>query len=221
MADFPQVQPNHIRRAANDRARDALESLITEQYIEVAQDRYEHQLDALEKCCQSPIEQILAAHMTRLIYGGDPNQCMIWPQSYLDYDKCLKMFEYAIYDYDGVDPICRIFPQVRLPGRIVDFLVMSGEIDLEQNPHRLNPNTFGRIIVECDGHEFHERTKDQAQRDRSFDRNAQRLGITIFRFTGREIYRDPKRCVNEINRFLTKILYPKSDGYDAFEEGDL
>ena len=49
-------------------------------------------------------------------------------------------------------------------------------------------------MVECDGHAFHERTKDQAARDRSRDRAVQEGGATIFRFTGSEIWNDPVRC---------------------------
>lgn len=39
-------------------------------------------------------------------------------------------------------------------------------------------------VIECDGHEFHERTKRQAARDRSRDRAIQAFGYRIFRFTG-------------------------------------
>ncbi|KAA0117930.1 DUF559 domain-containing protein [Methylobacterium sp. P1-11] len=53
-------------------------------------------------------------------------------------------------------------------------------------------------VVECDGHEFHERTKEQAQRDRSRDRRLQEAGYRVFRFTGSEIYRDPLGCAREV-----------------------
>jgi very-short-patch-repair endonuclease len=44
-------------------------------------------------------------------------------------------------------------------------------------------------VVECDGHDFHERTKEQAERDRSRDRAVQAQGWRMFRFTGSELYR--------------------------------
>jgi very-short-patch-repair endonuclease len=53
------------------------------------------------------------------------------------------------------------------------------------------------VVVECDGHDYHERTKEQAQRDRSRDRAMQRLGLQVLRFTGSEIHRDPMRCAHE------------------------
>jgi very-short-patch-repair endonuclease len=54
------------------------------------------------------------------------------------------------------------------------------------------------IVVECDGHEWHERTKRQAARDKSRDRALQSLGYKVFRFTGSEINEAPLRCAMEI-----------------------
>jgi very-short-patch-repair endonuclease len=53
-------------------------------------------------------------------------------------------------------------------------------------------------IIECDGHDFHERTKKQASRDRKRDRKATASKTPIFRFTGSELWRDPKGCAAEI-----------------------
>jgi very-short-patch-repair endonuclease len=52
--------------------------------------------------------------------------------------------------------------------------------------------------VECDGHDFHERTKEQAQRDKSRDRYLQANGWRVLRFTGSEIHRTPEKCADEI-----------------------
>jgi very-short-patch-repair endonuclease len=54
------------------------------------------------------------------------------------------------------------------------------------------------LIVECDGHDFHERTKEQAIADRSRDRRLQELGYTVYRFTGSEIYNDPIKCAEQL-----------------------
>jgi very-short-patch-repair endonuclease len=51
-----------------------------------------------------------------------------------------------------------------------------------------------KIIVECDGHDFHERTPAQAQHDKERDRNFVKNGHHVLRYTGREIYRDPFKC---------------------------
>ena len=54
------------------------------------------------------------------------------------------------------------------------------------------------IAVECDGHDFHERTKEQAKSDRSRDRAVQAAGLKILRFTGSEIHNDPFGCAAEV-----------------------
>lgn len=54
------------------------------------------------------------------------------------------------------------------------------------------------IAVECDGHDYHERTKQQAAKDRSRDRALQALGLKVFRFTGSEIYADARGCAVEV-----------------------
>jgi very-short-patch-repair endonuclease len=64
-----------------------------------------------------------------------------------------------------------------------------------------------RIVVECDGHDYHERTKDQARHDRQRDREMQAAGFKVFRFTGSEIYRDAIACAQEVVRELYAISY--------------
>jgi len=49
-------------------------------------------------------------------------------------------------------------------------------------------------VIECDGHDYHERTKEQAARDRSRDRFVQQCGLNVLRYTGSEIYENPLAC---------------------------
>lgn len=63
-----------------------------------------------------------------------------------------------------------------------------------------------KIIVECDGHAFHEKTKEQAQHDKSRDRELQAMGYRVLRFTGSEIYRDAFRCANEANKLISTLM---------------
>jgi very-short-patch-repair endonuclease len=49
------------------------------------------------------------------------------------------------------------------------------------------------IFIECDGNEFHTRPEHVA-RDRRRDHDIRRAGIKLFRFTGREIYRNAAGC---------------------------
>jgi very-short-patch-repair endonuclease len=67
-----------------------------------------------------------------------------------------------------------------------------------------------RLVVECDGHDYHERTKDQAARDRQRDRQMQSEGLKVFRFTGSELYRDAIKCAGEVVSELYRIHYRNS-----------
>lgn len=59
------------------------------------------------------------------------------------------------------------------------------------------PDLMDCVIVECDGHEFHDKTPEQAARDKSRDRFLNLHAKAVLRFTGREIYRDVYGCVIE------------------------
>jgi very-short-patch-repair endonuclease len=54
------------------------------------------------------------------------------------------------------------------------------------------------ILVECDGHDFHEKTALQAARDKRRDRYFTRLGYRILHFTGAEISKSAVECAEEV-----------------------
>lgn len=95
---------------------------------------------------------------------------------------------------DGYDPGRRVavfdewsaFQELPVDGYRLDFAVIGGVID------------SWRVAVECDGHEWHDRTKEQAEHDRKRDRYLQREGWRVMRFTGREIVRNVGECVAEL-----------------------
>jgi len=60
------------------------------------------------------------------------------------------------------------------------------------------------FIIECDGHDFHEKTKQQAQRDKQRERNLIAEGHTVIRFTGSEIYDNPYKCAREIIQIIIR-----------------
>ena len=99
---------------------------------------------------------------------------------------------------DKSDTLVCIERQIPIHRHKVDFLIsvliMAGA-------------STKKIVVEIDGHDFHERTKEQASRDRSFDRKAQASGMTVMRFTGSELYRDPMKCVQEVFDRCGQIAY--------------
>lgn len=66
------------------------------------------------------------------------------------------------------------------------------------------------FIIECDGHEFHEKTKEQAKRDKSRDRAFMRNGFRVVRFTGSEIFNDTKACIEELFRIVEREVIPEN-----------
>lgn len=91
----------------------------------------------------------------------------------------------------GVPDTVWIEPQVNLGRYRVDFLLTIGQ--------RWSRSEYAtaQVVVECDGHDYHERTKDQAKRDRSRDRALQALGLRVLRFTGSEVWDNPLTCARE------------------------
>ena len=58
--------------------------------------------------------------------------------------------------------------------------------------------TYGVVAIECDGHDWHDRTKQQAAYDRSRDRELLISGVPTIRFTGSEIHHSIDRCVSDV-----------------------
>ena len=76
-------------------------------------------------------------------------------------------------------------PQVHAHGYILDFCIIASAA--------LSPIVIG---VECDGHDFHEKTKEQAARDKRRDRALVLGGLrAVFRFTGSEVWNHPMKCL--------------------------
>jgi hypothetical protein len=62
-----------------------------------------------------------------------------------------------------------------------------------------------RVIVECDGHEYHDKTPEQARRDKGRDRFLQAQGYHVLRFTGSELVRSATRCAGEVDRAILRL----------------
>jgi len=55
-----------------------------------------------------------------------------------------------------------------------------------------------QLCVYTDGHTYHERTEEQAQRDKRIDRKLQEFGYTVFRYTGKDINENLDKVIKEI-----------------------
>lgn len=65
------------------------------------------------------------------------------------------------------------------------------------------------FAIECDGHEFHEKTKEQARNDRARERFLMKEGYTVIRFTGSEIYKDPIKCAKDVWKIIFATIETK------------
>ena len=112
------------------------------------------------------------------------------------------------------DSVLIIQPQAVIGKQRVDFALtltlthplhamarMCGEQEPQYLPERVNV----RLVVECDGHQFHEKTPEQAKRDKNRDRNLITSGYPVMRFTGSEICTDPLRCTEQVVREFFEI----------------
>ena len=83
-------------------------------------------------------------------------------------------------------------------------LLTQHKVDLNGRRVRLDFALTGcqgsRVAIEVDGHNFHERTKEQAALDRSRDRGLTLAGWSVLRFTGSEVWHDPESCAMQVLR---------------------
>lgn len=97
-------------------------------------------------------------------------------------------------------------PQVQIEAFRVDFVLSAwtfGTIYSRHNHIQTTPH-WRHLVIECDGHNFHERTKEQAAKDRSRDRELTNLGYEVYRFTGSEIWTDPWDCADQLYAWAIK-----------------
>lgn len=114
-------------------------------------------------------------------------------------------------DGDTSTNVLYIAPQCQVGNYTVDFLLKWKRVVLHSSRQFIGGQVreitqaqtrIVEVVVECDGHDFHERTAEQARRDRERDRNIQD-NYKILRFTGSEIWQDPVGCASQIRDAIT------------------
>jgi very-short-patch-repair endonuclease len=146
----------------------------------------------VNEACESPIEKLMAI--------------ALWSRG--EWSKRLVMHGVAsvrmLEDMAAEELAIQCAPQVEVEGYRVDFLAVL--VTSQKDP-------VYRVAIECDGHDFHEKTKEQAARDKARDRTLTAAGITVMRFTGSEIWKDAGACADEV----LNVLWSK--WHDAVERG--
>ena len=60
-----------------------------------------------------------------------------------------------------------------------------------------------KLCVYTDGHTYHERTEEQAQRDRNIDRKLQELGFQVLRYTGKDVTENISKIITDIKKWTS------------------
>lgn len=76
-------------------------------------------------------------------------------------------------------------------------------------------------VIEIDGHEWHEKTKEQAKADKEKDRTYLKNNFIPVRFTGSEVYHNADNCIREIFEIMIKLYtYFEYDTINGLYEGE-
>jgi hypothetical protein len=93
--------------------------------------------------------------------------------------------------FDDAEPWLALIAQCDFGWCRPDFVVCARPM-IDRLPCR------GMLLIEIDGHDFHEKSRDQVEADKRRDRRWAREGVVTLRFTGREINRRPCECATEV-----------------------
>lgn len=143
----------------------------------------------------SPIEKLLFAALNVRAWLGDTEYAGIHVPSDENAERRILSLDPANQATPAYQRGLIIRPQAMVGSRRVDFLIHA---------YDWRNRRWRRLIIECDGHDFHERTKEQARRDRSRDRLSTMEGYDFFRFTGSEIWNAPWGCAEQITDWALK-----------------
>lgn len=162
---------------------------------------YKQNLDNLCETTQNVFNEIIEDKKFDLLYA------MAGCESPIEQIMALRLFEYqnsrsAAIDYyrldiETVDIESQYVINVDKKRYRVDFLIPVWDNRLKKG--------FS-FAIECDGHDFHERTKEQAQHDKQRDRDILASGTYVMRYTGSEIYNNIN-IADEIFKNIKSIIF--------------
>lgn len=133
--------------------------------------------------CRSPVEELFLAELIRVA------------PSVTVFDPIEDTQIHVTHDESEPDWLL-VTPQFPVGKFKVDFLIQN----------RRGKTLTGQVAVEIDGHNFHEKTKEQVAKDKARERAIVATGISVLRFSGSEVFRNPAACVHEIG----SIFYPRA-----------
>lgn len=149
------------------------------------------------------------------IIGNSSSYQMNLEQSLIDCESPIEQLLALELEYLKLESIHAYNPFVDVIG-----IEKQEEIKTKNKKYRVDfmipvlyKNQGGKIfVIECDGHEFHQKTKKQVEKDNERQRDLQKAGYEVIRFSGTEIYHRAYQCAIEIkNIILSKCEYIKDE----------
>lgn len=132
-------------------------------------------------------------------------------------DRFAREYRDVINKHEITSPIEQLFLMewqfADVESRLQVDLEPQAEVVLEDVKYRVDylitSKTMGEIelalVVELDGHDFHERTKEQVAKDNKRTRALTKSGMTVLRFSGQEVMRGSRECVKEVITMIEKL----------------
>ena len=177
--------------------------------------------DIIEKCPKTVEKNILEFENaynntligTNLLSGKTDLECCCSPIEQL-YFIALKNSSI----YENMELIVEPQKEIYANGKKykVDFYITASELfSLVKNDEHTIYSREVILCVECDGHDFHEKTKEQVSKDKSRERDIMSIGLNLIRFSGSEIYKSPNKCAIQTIKILSNHLNKKDFEVDV------
>lgn len=120
--------------------------------------------------------------------------CVLVCQSPLERDLFLGLRKMALN--------IELQKRIKVDGSTYDYPETVVKNNILTVPDFYIENDLNKICIYADGHTYHERTEDQALRDRKIDRTLQELGFMCLRYTGKEIRTELDKVIEDIMQNL-------------------
>lgn len=98
-------------------------------------------------------------------------------------------------------------------------IMFDSQVEVKANGHHYRLDLFFEedtecddpvmVAIECDGHDFHEKTKEQVEKRNVRDMELKKAGVDVLHYSGSQIYNNPYRCAKEIIDYVSKLLSDK------------
>lgn len=139
---------------------------------------------------------------------------------YIEWEKetASRYDEIPLYYYDN-ERMPFLYPQWELEVKKgkekkkyrVDFLIIMKDLRNWDEPDK-KENT---VIIEIDSYLWHGSTPEQFTKEKERERELTNAGYKIIRFSGREVYKNPIKCVEDAMSFAHKVTKGNKTGKNA------